>query len=206
MKNFLKKFKNVKLRDIGHLFLFALALPIALIYKQFRKDLWLFCDNGKEASDNGFVLFQYVCKKYPKQDAVYAVYKSSVDFEKVKATGNFVQYGSFRHWILYLTAKVNISSQKGGKPNYAVCNLLEVYGILRNNRVFLQHGIILTDMTAPVQEKYQHLIVDEGVTPIRRFGMPEDVANCVAAAASGLLDFSTGQVLNADGGFHIRRL
>jgi len=60
--------------------------------------------------------------------------------------------------------------------------------------------------TAPVQEKYQHLIVDEGVTPIRRFGMPEDVANCVAAAASGLLDFSTGQVLNADGGFHIRRL
>lgn len=67
-------------------------------------------------------------------------------------------------------------------------------------------GIILTDMTAPVQEKYQHLIEDEGITPIRRFGHPEDVANCVAAAASGLLDFSTGQVLNADGGFHIRRL
>ena len=67
-------------------------------------------------------------------------------------------------------------------------------------------GIILTDMTAPVQEKYQHLIEEEGVTPIRRFGYPEDVANCVAAAASGLLDFSTGQVLNADGGFHIRRL
>lgn len=66
-------------------------------------------------------------------------------------------------------------------------------------------GIIMTDMTAGVQEKYQKLI-DEGVTPIRRFGQPEDVANCVVAAASGLLDFSTGQVLNADGGFHIRRL
>ena len=66
-------------------------------------------------------------------------------------------------------------------------------------------GIIQTDMTAGVSEKYQKLI-EGGVTPIRRFGQPADVANCVAAAVSGLLDFATGQVLNADGGFHIRRL
>lgn len=66
-------------------------------------------------------------------------------------------------------------------------------------------GIIMTDMTKTVTEKYQKLI-NEGVTPIKRFGQPEDVANCVLAAASGLLDFATGQVLNADGGFHIRRL
>lgn len=66
-------------------------------------------------------------------------------------------------------------------------------------------GIIMSDMTAVVKEKYEKLIA-EGVTPIKRFGQPSDVANCVLAAASGLLDFSTGQVLNADGGFHIRRL
>lgn len=66
-------------------------------------------------------------------------------------------------------------------------------------------GIIRTDMTAGVTEKYEKLIAD-GVTPIRRFGTPEDVANCVLAAAGGLLDFATGQILNADGGFHIRRL
>lgn len=66
-------------------------------------------------------------------------------------------------------------------------------------------GIILTDMTKNVTAKYQKLI-EEGVTPIKRFGRPEDVANCVLAAAGGLLDFATGQVLNADGGFHIRRL
>jgi len=65
-------------------------------------------------------------------------------------------------------------------------------------------GIILTDMTAPVREKYEQMIA-EGVTPIRRFGTPEDVANCVLAVASGYLDFSTGQVLNADGGYHLRR-
>lgn len=66
-------------------------------------------------------------------------------------------------------------------------------------------GIIQTDMTAAVTEKYQKLI-DNGVTPIRRFGQPKDVADCVMAAVSGRLDFATGQVLNADGGFHIRRL
>ena len=65
-------------------------------------------------------------------------------------------------------------------------------------------GIIMTDMTAVVKDKYEKMIA-EGVTPIPRMGQPEDVANCVMAAVSGLLDFATGQVLNADGGFHIRR-
>lgn len=66
-------------------------------------------------------------------------------------------------------------------------------------------GIIRTDMTACVTEKYNKLI-GKGITPIRRWGEGKDVANCVWAAASGLLDFGTGTVLNADGGFHLRRL
>ncbi len=66
-------------------------------------------------------------------------------------------------------------------------------------------GIIRTDMTACVTEKYDKLI-SQGITPIRRWGEGKDVADCVLAAASGLLDFGTGTVLNADGGFHLRRL
>lgn len=66
-------------------------------------------------------------------------------------------------------------------------------------------GIVLTDMTSGVKDKYQQLI-EQGITPIRRFGQPEDVARMVLAACSGLMDFTTGQVLNADGGFHLRRL
>ena len=66
-------------------------------------------------------------------------------------------------------------------------------------------GIIQTDMTAGVIGKYQNLI-DNGLTPIERMGQPQDVADCVWAAASGLLDFATGQIINADGGFHLRRL
>ena len=66
-------------------------------------------------------------------------------------------------------------------------------------------GIIKTPMTGAVAEKYDKLI-NEGLTPIKRWGTPDDVAKCVMAASSGLLDFGTGTVLNADGGFHIRRL
>ena len=66
-------------------------------------------------------------------------------------------------------------------------------------------GITRTDLTAPVTEKYDRLIA-EGVTPIRRWGTPEDVGRAVAAIASGALPFSTGEVINVDGGFHLRRL
>ena len=66
-------------------------------------------------------------------------------------------------------------------------------------------GIIRTDMTAAVTEKYEKLIA-EGLLPIARMGTPEDVAGCVVAACSGKLDYTTGQVLNADGGFALRRL
>ena len=146
MNRLIDKLKGVKPKDILHIFLFIFALPIALVYKQFRRDLWLICDNGIEAADNGYWLFEYVRREHPEQDCVYAVYKTSADFEKVNNIGKTVQYGSFMHWILYLTAKVNISSQKSGKPNFAVCYLLEVYGIIHNNRVFLQHGVVLTDI------------------------------------------------------------
>lgn len=66
-------------------------------------------------------------------------------------------------------------------------------------------GIVMTDMTGAVRDKYDKLIA-EGVTPIRRWGMPEDVARAVGAIAEGKFDFSTGQVINVDGGFHLRRL
>ncbi len=69
----------------------------------------------------------------------------------------------------------------------------------------IRPGIIQTDMTAGVQEKYDALIAG-GLTPIRRWGQPEDVARAVLAIASDALPFSTGEVINVDGGFHLRRL
>ena len=69
----------------------------------------------------------------------------------------------------------------------------------------IRPGIIATDMTDGVKEKYDKLI-GEGLTPIKRWGTPEDVGKAVAAIAEDRLPFSTGEVLNVDGGFHLRRL
>jgi 3-oxoacyl-[acyl-carrier protein] reductase len=66
-------------------------------------------------------------------------------------------------------------------------------------------GVIATDMTAAVHDKYDRLIA-EGLTPIRRWGEPEDVAKAVVALARGDFPFSTGDCIHVDGGFHIRRL
>jgi len=66
-------------------------------------------------------------------------------------------------------------------------------------------GIVETPMTAGVKEKYDKLI-DDGLTPIKRWGKPIDIAKTIVAIVSGLLPFSTGMVLNVDGGFHLHRL
>jgi NAD(P)-dependent dehydrogenase (short-subunit alcohol dehydrogenase family) len=66
-------------------------------------------------------------------------------------------------------------------------------------------GIIQTDMTAQVQQKYD-LMIEHGVFPMRRWGQPDDVASAVALLASGALTYATGECLHIDGGFHIRRL
>ncbi len=66
-------------------------------------------------------------------------------------------------------------------------------------------GIIATDMTSKVKEKYDAML-SQGVFPVRRWGQPDDVAKAVVACATGALPYSTGQVLDVDGGFHIPRL
>ena len=66
-------------------------------------------------------------------------------------------------------------------------------------------GIIESDMTAPVKQKYDKLIA-EGLSPIRRWGTGDDVAGAVSMLVSGALPFTTGERINIDGGFHIRRL
>ena len=69
----------------------------------------------------------------------------------------------------------------------------------------IRPGLVATDMTSAVKEKYDRLIAD-GLTPLQRWGTPEDVGKAVAAIAQDLLPFSTGEVINVDGGFHLRRL
>ena len=66
-------------------------------------------------------------------------------------------------------------------------------------------GVIATDMTSTVRGKYDKLI-EEGLFPIARWGTPEDVANAVSALVSEKFLYTTGNYIDVDGGFHIKRL
>ena len=79
---------------------------------------------------------------------------------------------------------------------------LAEYGIAVNE---VRPGIIATDMTEKVKDKYDSLI-DGGLLPIKRWGQPEDIAGAVWTLCSGSLPYVTGQSIDVDGGFHIRRL
>lgn len=69
----------------------------------------------------------------------------------------------------------------------------------------LRPGVIRTDMIATVEKLYEERIA-AGLLPQKRMGEPADVAKAVRAIADGYLDYAAGQVLNIDGGFHLRRL
>ncbi len=146
MGRFFEKLEFVRPKDILSGFVMLASLPYAAYLKRKRKDMWLICEDCNEARDNGYWLYQYIRKQHPEQDVVYAINPKSVDFPKVNALGEVIPYGGYKHWAYYLAASINISSQKGGKPNAAVCYLLEVYGILKNKRAFLQHGVIENDL------------------------------------------------------------
>jgi NAD(P)-dependent dehydrogenase (short-subunit alcohol dehydrogenase family) len=79
---------------------------------------------------------------------------------------------------------------------------LAEYGIPVNE---VRPGIINTDMTSKVKEKYDNLI-GGGLLPIARWGEPKDIADAVFALTTGALPYVTGQSLDVDGGFHLRRL
>ncbi len=69
----------------------------------------------------------------------------------------------------------------------------------------LRPGIMATDMTSGVKEKYDKLLA-EGIVPQKRWGTPADLGRAVESILAGHFPFSTGDVINIDGGFHLRRL
>ena len=147
MKYFFNKLRFVKKGDVLAFILFFIALPCSFIYKMKRKHLWLVCERSNEARDNGYWFYKYLCEKHPEIDSVYAIKKVSEDYKHIKElNGNVIEFGSLKHWIYYLTAEINVSSQKEGKPNAAVCHFLEIYGMWKNRRVYLKHGIVVNDL------------------------------------------------------------
>ena len=117
--------------------------------------------------------------------------------------GNIINIGSMSAYVSSVSrAEYCVSKAGMGMMTKLYADRLADESI---NVYEIRPGIIATDMTSVVTSKYDKLIA-EGLTPIRRWGQPDDVAKICVAIAEGYLPFSTGEVINVDGGIHIQRL
>lgn len=139
------KLKDVKFADYLSVFKLIIAKLITPFWGKY-KGCWVICETPLEARDNGYHFFKYVTKAHPEIKVVYALKRNSPDYKKVARCGEVIEYGSMKHWILYLLAEYNISSQKSGKPNWALCAFLELLGLIDSKLVFLQHGVTINDV------------------------------------------------------------
>lgn len=128
--------------DIKAVMLFSLAWPIAIIKKRIQPEIWLLSERKGEARDNGYWMFRYIKEKHPKQKTYYVIEKNSEDRKKIEKYGSVIDFGSFSHYVNYLAATKHVSAHvDSDSPNSRVSNFLETHGMLKNKRVFLQHGI-----------------------------------------------------------------
>ena len=139
-----------------------------------------------------FFLSQLVAKAM-----ITALEAGTITDPKIINMGSLSTYTSSPYRAEYCISKAGM-----GMMTTLFADRLAEYGI---NVYELRPGIIETDMTSTVKQKYERLIA-EGLTPIKRWGHPADVARAVVAIAEGYFPFSTGEVINIDGGFHMRRL
>lgn len=149
MKKIKDSLKYIKLRDLVSPFIFLLMLIPSIIFRLINKlkkrQLWLVCEEGDVAKDNGYHFFKYVRTNHPNDYCFYVIDKKSKDYNKVKDLDNIIQFRSLKHWVYYLAADYNISTQKMGNPNQVLFYILHVTLGLMKNRVFLQHGITKDD-------------------------------------------------------------
>jgi NAD(P)-dependent dehydrogenase (short-subunit alcohol dehydrogenase family) len=124
--------------------------------------------------------------------------KGAIDSPKIVNISSISAYTSSPARAEYCISKAGLSM-----TTLLWADRLSEYGI---NVYEIRPGIIQTDLTAVVKDKYDRLILQEGLTPIKRWGQPEDIGKAVTAIAEDLFPFSTGEVINIDGGFHLSRL
>jgi len=151
-------------------------------------------------------------------DRVLAVNLKGPYFLTQRVAGEMVRLAGEGRPANYAPAIVNISSlstyaASTNRGDYCISKagmsmLTQLFALRLAEyaiRVYeVRPGVIDTDMTAGARERYTQLIA-EGLAPIRRWGKPEDVGKAVAALVTGAIPYSTGEVLNVDGGFHLRR-
>ena len=145
---------------------------------------------GTNTRGNMFMT-QAVARRMVEQEVVDGARGTIINISSVSATVSSTNRGE------YCVSKAGVSMLTTLYADRLAGEQIFVYEI--------QPGIIKTDMTSKVQAKYDALF-ESGISPIARWGLPEDIGRAAAALCTNAFRYCTGQVIYVDGGMHIQRL
>ena len=112
-----------------------------------NRDVWLISERRDEAEDNGYHLFKYIRENYPEKKVYYIIDKKSESYKKIEKYKNIIDHNSLKHYIYYFLAEKHISAfQFFGVPETPFIWRLEKQGIIKKKKIFLQHGVIQSDL------------------------------------------------------------
>ncbi len=146
----LNKLKKIPVY-LKNVFLLAVLWPVAAVLRRTNPDyrhLWLVMERGFDARDNAYWFFRYLRERQPQINARYVIDMDSPDLEKVAQLGPVVAWRSLRHYLMYLSADMLISTHvQPAAPSLMTYYHLRQIGIRpRGKQIFLQHGIIKDEM------------------------------------------------------------
>ena len=146
----LNKLKKIPVY-LKNVFLLAVLWPVAAVLRRTNPDyrhLWLVMERGFDARDNAYWFFRYLRERQPQINARYVIDTDSPDLEKVAQLGPVVAWRSLRHYLMYLSADMLISTHvQPASPSLMTYYHLRQVGIRpRGKQIFLQHGIIKDEM------------------------------------------------------------
>lgn len=156
------------LRIVGYgfeLVKYFVLYPIAMILYG-RRRIYIFAERGTDARDNGYYMYRYFREKHPEIETYYIIAKTSADYEKVAELGNVIDYGSFKHYLLFIASDYMISTHiMGYAPRRDFYTRFADKMHLKGHRIFLQHGVIKDNLTGVYYEKTHVSIFICGAKP-----------------------------------------
>lgn len=121
------------------------------------KGIWLIGERPNQAQDNGYHFYKYVRKNHPDRSVFYVITKDSPHVDKVALLGDTVYYGTFKYWLMYYGCEAVISDHIRSllpcSGNWWFNKLASRYKQKNKIQVFLQHGVIQSNITKLYREK-----------------------------------------------------
>lgn len=133
--------KYLRKKDFFDIIKFVLTFIPGKIYKKRYPDIWVISEYEENARDNGYWLFKYIRETYPNKLVYYPIKRKSSDYNKVAMLGNIIEFGSWKHFVLFWAAKKYLgTTQNHGFPNRRICGGITALGMHGFKYVFLNHG------------------------------------------------------------------